>query len=428
MKIVQLCPYAMDRPGGVQRHVRDLSRWLGAAGHETRILCPPAPRAARRKNETVADPRKTEGRAGAPGTETIADPRQSDIGATPPDTGIGAVGHAPGTDEDQEGADEILLELGRSWTLALHGTAFEISRAPRRDVRAMAACLRDWGADLVHMHTPWTPLLTAQMFRALRLPTVTTVHATLPDPSAGGPVNRYVRWSARRLVPASDAVIVPSKAPLPLLQAVCPGVSARILPPTVNLAPWTRAARAKAPGAAPLSLLFLGRLEPRKGLDIALAAWSAISAALPKARLTLAGDGPLRDMALAARSDRVTLVGRPDDAAVRRLMAEADLFLAPAPYGESFGLILTEALAAGALPVAAANAGYASVLTGPGATLLVPPGDAQALAQRVIDLAPPETRAPLASWARDRARHFDVATQGPLYLDLYETVLARRTG
>jgi len=370
MKIVQLCPYDMDRPGGVQRHVRDLSSWLTAAGHETRIVCPPTPGA-------------------------------------------------------RDATDGVIRRVGGARNLAVHGTAFEISRVSRGQLRAAVGDLRAWGADLVHVHTPWTPFMAAQMMRALDLPTVATVHATLPDPAAAGLIDRYIRWSARRLLPRADAVVAPSEAPLRMLNTVVPQVSPRIMPPTIDLAPWLRAGAARARGAG-LSVLFLGRLEPRKGLDIALDAWCRIAPAVPDARLTIAGDGPMRDLAAAAASDRVAVVGRPDDAEARRLMAAADLCLAPAPYGESFGLILVEAMAAGTLPVAAANEGYGSVLTGDGAALLVTPDDATALAASLVALSDPAIRAPLQRWAAAHAQMFDVSTQGPAYLALFDRVLAGR--
>ncbi len=369
MRIVQLSPYAMERPGGVQAHVRDLAAWLRAQGHETRILCPPA----------------AGGRAGSGGGVT---------------------------------------RLGRSRMLGAHGTEFEIAAASPRAVRAAARELRDWGAEIVHMHTPWTPLLVWQMWRALDLPTVATVHATLPAPDSRGATDRYIRWAARRILPRCASLVVPSEAPLEMLRRVLPGARPEVLAPAIDLAPWRAAAAPRAPGA--LRLLFLGRLEPRKGVDVLLRAWPRIADALPDARLTLAGDGPLRAAAEAAAGPRLVLAGRPGDAAARRLVAQADLLLAPAPYGESFGLVLAEALAAGTLPVAAANAGYASVLTGPGAALLVAPGDPQALAERVIALGRDAgARAALLDWAAARAREVDVAAQGPGYLGLYRRVLGR---
>ncbi|MDJ0628266.1 MAG: glycosyltransferase family 4 protein [Rhodobacter sp.] len=369
MKIVHICPYDMTRPGGVQRHVRDFAAWLNGEGHASRILAPPAP-----------------GQRTKPPGEVI--------------------------------------EIGTSRAVNVHGTGFEVSWAPTRQRRAWARELHAWGADLIHMHTPWTPLLTWQMWRALRLPTVATVHATLPAADARGPVDRYIRWAARRILPQVQAVVVPSASPQPLLERLIPGLQTVVLPPSVDLAPWRDAAGGRVRQEC-LHLAFLGRLEPRKGVDILLQAWPRIADALPRARLTIAGDGPMRARVEAAVSDRLRFLPRPEDAAACRLLAETDVFLAPAPYGESFGLVLTEAMSAGALPVAAANSGYASVLTGDGAGLLVPPGDAAALASRVVALArDPQQQAQLGAWARSEARRHDIASTGPRYLDLFETVLA----
>ena len=154
-----------------------------------------------------------------------------------------------------------------------------------------------------------------------------------------------------------------------------------------------------------------------------------IARALPGARLIMAGGGALAPMLQKACADlpRAAIRPRPDDATARKLVAGADLLLAPALHGESFGLVLIEALAAGCLPVAAANPGYATVLTGPGADLLVPPGDAAALARKVIALAQDaEARAALLDWGRARAATLDIAAQGPAYEQLYRDVIAGR--
>ena len=372
MKIVQLCPYAMDRPGGVQRHVRDLSAWCSAEGHETRIVAPPAP---------GIGPRRADG----------------------------------------------LIELGRARAFAVHGTGFEISRARRGEVRALACELRDWGANLVHLHTPWTPMLVWQVWRALKLPTVMTIHATLPSTDSPAPVDRYIRRAARYFLTRTAITVTPSGAPLPLIRQLAPDAETVVLPPTVDLSDWRRAGDTRNAGKD-LTLLFLGRLEDRKGVRMLLEAWRKVAGQVPNARLRIAGDGPLRGVVQAACSDRLTYVGRPDDTQARALVADADLFIAPAPYGESFGIVLAEAMSAGAVPIAAANPGYASVLTGPGAELLVPPGDSAALAAKIVELGRDTgKRRALADWGRSHAMQFDVAQAGPDYLDQFRRALALDT-
>lgn len=370
MKIVQLCPYAMDRPGGVQRHVRDLGIWLTAQGHETRIVAPPAPGRNAVRNGT-------------------------------------------------------LTELGRSHAISVHGTAFELAYAGPGAVRRVARDLRDWGSCLVHMHTPWTPLLVWQVWRALRLPTVATIHATLPGIDSPALVDRYIRWAARYFLTRTQATILPSEAPLPLIAQLAPGTRASVLPPAVNLSDWSALDEPRA-SRERVSLLFLGRLEARKGVACLLAAWDRIVDTLPQATLTIAGDGDLRDMVTASTAPRLHFVRHPNDAAARSLMAQADIFLAPAAYGESFGIVLAEAMSAGAVPIAAANPGYASVMTGDGASLLAQPGDSAALANRIRSLATdPAKRKRLRDWGRAHATQFDIARVGPGYLEIYEGALGR---
>lgn len=361
MKIAQLCPYAMERHGGVQRHVRDLAAWLTEAGHRTRIIAPPLPGQRPRRD-----------------------------------------GH--------------LHEIGWSRGLAVHGTRFEVSVAAPRRLRELATDLRDWGVDLLHLHTPWTPFLVGQVAAALpEIPRVTTVHATLPDPSAKTLVDRYIRWSARRQLCRSVALVVPSQAPVSMLKTLDPACAPIEIAPAIDLSALT-------PGeASGKHLLYLGRLEPRKGVDVLLSAWPRIKAACPNAKLTIAGDGAL--MPLIQAAEDVTHFGAPSDTEARRLLAAADIVLAPAPYGESYGLILAEAMAAGAVPLAAANAGFAAVLDG-APECLVPPGDAPALADRAIQLLRDDPlRARLRAWGQSAALKSDVRSAGPQFLRLYERVL-----
>jgi phosphatidyl-myo-inositol alpha-mannosyltransferase len=374
MKIVQICPYDMTRPGGVQSHVRDLSRWLRDEGHAVRVVAPYPP-------------------AGIAGGEVSC--------------------------------------CGRARMVSMFGTRFEVSLAGRRELRELAVDLHDWGAEVVHLHTPWTPLMAWQLWRRLHLPTVTTFHATLPATNAGGLSGRALRAVAGYFMKRSQAVVVPSEAPLAHLRPQARGVSAHVLAPAVDLAPWREAGAKRGqhpPGR--LEVGFLGRFEARKGLQVLLEAWPDIAERVPDAHLTIAGGGTLlpsvREAMAGIHGDRMRLVETPDDTAARELVAGWDIFVAPAPYGESFGLVLVEAMAAGALPVAAANAGYTGVLEhGEGAGLLVPPGDPGALTRRIVELAEtPEQRAALKHWSAARARDFDLPATGGRLLQIYRRALA----
>lgn len=156
MKIVHVTPYAMSRPGGVQSHIRDLCAWCEAEGHDTRIIAPPGD------------------------------------GPTAPN----------------------VIPLGHARDISVHGTRFELTRARRSDIAATARTLRQWGAEVVHLHTPWTPLLAWQVWRALALPTVATFHATLPKVGAILSHGRLARQGTIS-TPACPASSFPPPPPLP---------------------------------------------------------------------------------------------------------------------------------------------------------------------------------------------------------------------
>jgi len=364
MKIVHVSPYPMARPGGVQSNIRDLCGWLDRTGHETRIIGPETPGAAL----------------------------------------------APGE-----------MALGRAWEMTLHGTGSEISVAAPWLLHRTARALKGWGAEILHLHTPWTPLMPWQLWRRLGLPTVATFHATLPETDSPGFEDRYIARAARYFHARLDALIVPSAAPQVQWDRLRVDPLPAILPPTIDLADW-RAGNSGVRRPGPFRVVYLGRFEARKGVDVLLKAWNRRPEALRDAELVLAGRGELPGpLPVGAR-----LVPSPDRAEAIRLVADADVSVAPAGYGESFGLVLIEAMAAGTIPVAAANAGYSTVMTGEGRDLLFPPGDADALASKLAELAQaPGRMAALTDWARDHAMTFDVSRVGPDYVALYDRVLGR---
>ncbi len=368
MKIVHITPYAMTRPGGVQSHIRALAGWCGAAGHEVRIVAPPGE------------------------------------GDAAPD----------------------VLTLGRVRNISVHGTRFELTRATRAEISAAVETLQDWGADVVHLHTPWTPLLPWQVWRALNLPTVATFHATLPE---GGfdPLTWALGKAGDYFNARVSRVVVPSRAPLDQWQRRGAAPLPLILPPTIDLSDWRAAKRDMPLRRDAPQIVYMGRLEERKGVQVLLEAWPEVAAALPGATLTIAGSGALEaDLRnRAAPFPSIRFLPPPDATAARALIAGADLFVAPARGGESFGLVLIEAMSAGTVPIAAQNAGYASVLSGEGTALLAPPGNASALAERIIALASdPVEHTRLRDWCATRAAEFDVSALGPDYLSLYRAALA----
>ncbi len=375
MKIIEICPYDMARPGGVQTHVRDLSRWLGENGHEVLML---APKSA---------------------------PPYSEAG---------------------------LRQIGVARSIGFQGSDFEISLARRREIFRLKHEIGDFGGELVHLHTPWTPLIAWQIWRNLGLPSVATFHATIPDQNRRSLGTWLLFRAAGYFMRRLDATVVPSSAPLSALRAHAGGRALTVIPPAINLTAWKEAGDSgRKSKTARVSILCLGRLDSRKGIATLLQAWTIIARSLPAATLTIAGSGKLEPEVIAAvrrAQGRITFVKQPDRATALQLAGAADIFAAPAEFGESFGLVLLEAMAAGAVPVAAANPGYLTVMTATGRDLSFPPGDHAAMAEKIITLANrPDLRATYRDWGRAHALTFDLDHIGPKFEALFRQVLQRRS-
>lgn len=376
MRIVQVCPYDPDRHGGVQRNMHALASALSARGHQTLIV--------------------------APGTPNPL----------------------------QEG----VWRLGAMRSVRFAGTRFEVTWANAHELESSVQLLRAWQPDVVHFHTPWDPLMPWQLFRRLDMARVATFHDTPPPGLTGALLRNLFKGLSRYLLSRLDGAIVVSAAPMAHLRPGSSGVRPVVLPPVTDLSPFfdTRKVATERP-----TILFLGRLEPRKGVQVLLEAASLLAsgavklpAGLPPPRFVVAGDGDQRGAVLAAQETLgggwIDFVPAPSQEEQLRLLAEATLAVSPALYGESFGIVLAEALASGTPVIGADNAGYRTVLTGTGASLLVPAGDGAALAQRIADLlAAPQERDVLAQWGRAHARQFDVGERVGDFEDFYAAAIAR---
>ncbi len=377
MKIAQICPYDMDRPGGVQAHIADLSDALRALGHEVTVFAP-----------------------------------YMGSGEPPPIQ-----------------ADEQSVRLGRARKIRFGGTAYEISLALGREHQRLKQRVRDGQFDVMHFHTIWTPLLSFQIFRQAICARVATFHDTPSTDWQGRLLRPLFKTMSRYLLPRLDGVITPSAAPQAHL--VGRGPKLQILPPSTNLRRFQGAQPGLAPDLSRLTILFLGRLEQRKGASLLLDAFHGLIRQGLPVRLMIAGQGEeetaLRAMVEQRRLEQsVTFLGAFHQAETPGLYAACDIFCAPSPYGESFGIVLAEAMASGKPVIAAANQGYQTVLTGFGAQGLTPPGDVAALQAALAHLIThPSLRAELGAWGKDAAMQYDATSTAPQFVAVYEAALQR---
>ncbi|OLT27372.1 alpha-(1-2)-phosphatidylinositol mannosyltransferase [Nocardiopsis sp. CNR-923] len=367
MRVGLVCPYAWDVPGGVQQHVGDLAEALMGMGHHVSVLAP--------------------------------------VGGT--------------------GADlpDHLVPAGRPVPVPYNGSVARVSFGPRT-----AARVRRWigeGAfDVLHIHEPSAPSVSLLSCWAADGPMVATFHTSNTRSramAAGSAALRSamekinarvaVSESARRTLVehlGGDAVLIPN------------GVAVHRFADADPLPGW--------PGDGG-SIAFLGRLdEPRKGLATLVEAFALLAPSRPGLRLLVAGPGDPGPTLASVPEDlrrRVVLSGRLGDADKARAYHSADIFCAPNLGGESFGIVLTEAMSAGAAIVASDIPAFSAVLEGGAAGELFRAGDAAHLAERAAGLLDdPERRARLGGAARRAVRAYDWRTVAAEVVHVYETVLA----
>ncbi|PWV57834.1 phosphatidylinositol alpha-mannosyltransferase [Nocardiopsis sp. L17-MgMaSL7] len=369
MRVGIVCPYAWDVPGGVQQHVGDLAEALGAMGHEVSVLAP------------VGDP----------------DHR------TPP----------------------YLVPAGRPVPVPYNGSVARLSFGPRT-----AARVRRWIAegrfDLLHIHEPAAPSVSLLACWAADGPIVATFHTSNPRSRAMAASSGALRSALEKI---NARVAVSEAARRTLVEHV--GGDAVLIPNGVSVRRFAHAEPLPGWPGRGGSIGFLGRLdEPRKGLATLLEAFSRMAPHRPELRLLVAGPGEA-DLSGVPDSlrDRVVLPGRLDDADKIRAYHSTDVFCAPNLGGESFGIVLTEAMAAGAAIVASDIPAFGAVLDGGAAGELFRVGDADHLAERAAALLDsPERRAGLSEAARVAVRAYDWDTVAADIAHVYETVLTSGEG
>jgi phosphatidylinositol alpha-mannosyltransferase len=272
--------------------------------------------------------------------------------------------------------------------------------------RVLRRALHEFQPDVVHVHEPLAPMLSLLASWRLGAPLVGTFHAHYPlsiDALLYGAAMRCVRPVSRRLSMrlAVSRAAAESVAPLG-------GVPLRIVPNGVDVASFASAQpRPLPPGRR---LLTVSRLEPRKGFTVLLSAFDRLAAEADDLWLIVVGSGPCRaavDSLPARTRARVVMLGNLPDDEVPAVYRAANAFVAPAIGGESFGLVLLEAMASGLAIAGSDIPGYREVARPGREALLVPPGDAGALAAAARQLLnDPSVAGRLAAAGRERVREF----------------------
>ena len=342
MRIALVSPYSWTYPGGVTRHIEALRSELAALGHDVRVLAP------------VDPPDKTSARR-----------------------------HRGAVPQEREIPDWV-VPLGRTMGFPANGAVSNLTMPYAPNVSALRRELRDGGYDVVHLHEPVVPCVGWDTLMSCEVPMVGTFHCYSENNVSNGIA---VAIGARRRLNRLKVRIAVSEAAAWTGKRYYGG-HYRVVPNGVVLDEQAVAAPVEAVTAErPLRIAFVGQAVERKGLPVLLRAFEALREHVP-AELRIVGATPEEVEPLLLDGDSgVTVLGKVDDATKERVLREADVLAAPSLGGESFGMVLTEAFAAGTPVVASDIAGYRDVVRDGVDGLLVPRGDAAALGETLRALA-----------------------------------------
>lgn len=314
--------------------------------------------------------------------------------------------------------DSFVTPIGESLPTVANGSIAPLAPDPSAALRTIRV-LRDEQFDVLHIHEPLTPgaSITALVMRTA--PIVATFHA------AGESLSyKYLSAPLKGFASAIDHRVAVSKDAVLLAQRYLGG-EYQILPNGVELDRFDSSQRVIKKTGTRRSIFFCGRHEPRKGLEVLLQA----HATLPEdVDLWIASDGPeterlKRDW---AGDPRLLWLGRISDAEKAQRLHEADIFCAPSLGGESFGVVLIEAMAAHTPIVASALDGYMNVATHEVDALLVDPNEPRHLEAALKRLLSDDDLCErLVESGHHRSQQFSMVHLAESYLDIYRRIIAQ---
>lgn len=365
MRVGIVCPYDWTSPGGVKAHVRDLAFTLQRFGHEVSVLAP--------------------------------------------------------IDDDSYPLEPFVVDGGKPVSVPYNGSVAKVNFGP-----VTAARVRKWikegDFDVLHVHEPASPTLSVLACWAARGPIVATYHSSQTRSRALSALYYVVQTAMEKI---AARIAVSEAARQTLVKHL--GGDAVLIPNGVTCADFEGAQPLDGYPRSGPTLFFIGRIdEPRKGLQVLLAALPQIVAAHPDVQLLVAGPGDEQDAMADVPAElhrHVRFLGLVSDADKVRAFASAEVYIAPNTGGESFGIVLLEAMAAGTPVVASDLEAFARVLDDGVAGVMFRNEDPADLARVVNEvLADPQLRERLRVAGHERARQFDWDVVAREVVQVYESV------
>jgi phosphatidyl-myo-inositol alpha-mannosyltransferase len=370
MKIGLVCPYSINKHGGVLEVVLALKSGLVELGHEVKIITP----------------------------------RPRGNSAEQPPEGV------------------IFMGTSTDFRSPAHTTTQVSSTHAEEEIDAILAREQ---FDVLHFHEPWVPLLSRQLLQRSQAVNIATFHSKVPETMMSRTVIKVVNPYMKSVMKYLHQLTAVSPAGAEYA-ATMTDQPITIIPNGIDLQKYRHLPTAKQkPGQ---TVLYIGRLERRKGVKYLLKAFQVLSQDNPEVRLVIAGDGPDREKLELLADDlklhNIDFLGFVSEELKLELLAQANLFCSPAVYGESFGIVLLEAMATKTVCVAGDNSGYQDVMQGLGGISIVNPRQTDEFARRLELLL---TQKPLRDvwqrWAGDYVKQFDYPRVVRQYEELYQEAL-----
>lgn len=364
MKIGLVCPYSINKHGGVLEVVLALRDGLKERGHEVRVITP-MPR---------------------------------------------------GHEDDGRYPDAIFVGSSTDFRSPTHTTSQVSSTTENEKIDSI---LQAEQFDVLHFHEPWVPFLSRQLLQRSQAVNIATFHSKIPETMMTRTLIKVVTPYLKSVMKYLHVLTAVSDSGAEYAGGLT-DQPITIIPNGIDLTKYTHTKRPSKNHQR--TVLYIGRLEKRKGVKYLLQAFQVLQQDNPDVKLIIAGDGPDREMLELLAEDlklNAEFLGFVDEELKLSLLAETDLFCSPALFGESFGIVLLEAMATGAVSVAGNNSGYVDVMQGLGALSLVNPEDIAEFARRLeLLLNQPALRKIWQEWAAEYVKQYSY----PLIVDQYEAL------
>lgn len=370
MKIALVCPYSFSRPGGVKTHILSLKEQFIKKGHQVKIIVP----------------------------------RHSD--------------------EEDYGKDIVLL--GKSVPIPGNSSMADLSIA--FDQKSIKELLEKEKFDIIHFHEPLVPFMSMQILNLSTSINIATFHAFIENNKTIDSLEPAIKNLKKIFLPKINMAIAVSQLAKKFYEKDFQN-NISIIPNGIDTNTFTPDAKPYLAKDNHRRILFVGRLEERKGITYLIKAWPIIHKEFPNSELVIAGEGPLEEevnklINKYKISSSVRLLGYIVNKDLARLYNSAEIYCSPATHGESFGIVLLEAMSCGVPIVAFANKGYSLILKEISQYSLAKNRSIKDLSIKIISLLKDDNlEERLINWGLKTSKQYDWDIVSDRVLEVYKKAL-----